>query len=130
MEPQLGKHTGRGSGGLGVRCMRLQTHPSRHEIVREAAQQPRRFVPAAYRGVSWLCVVGEREVSFGFVMKLFSIHCRLCGGSQFRVDTPEGWLETQLFPRLFIAPGRCTACFKRCYRPLFFKWEKSQATWP
>jgi hypothetical protein len=104
-----------------VQCLRMQTHPSRHEIIGEAAEEPRHFTPADYR---CLTVVPE------LVMKLFSLHCRLCGGSEFRADPPEGWLETELFPRLFIAPGRCTACFKRCYRPLFFKWEKSQATWP
>jgi len=62
-------------------------------------------------------------------MRLFSIRCRLCGGTRFKTDPPDGWLETHVLPRLFICPGRCTACFKRRYCPLFLKWE-SQFIWP
>jgi hypothetical protein len=33
-------------------------------------------------------------------MHLFSAHCRVCRGDQFRAEPAEGWVEKMLLPRL------------------------------
>jgi hypothetical protein len=63
-------------------------------------------------------------------MSLFAVHCRLCGGTRFKPDPARGWLETYVLPRFLIFPGRCTACLKRRYCPVFQPWDKSEYTFP
>lgn len=58
-------------------------------------------------------------------MSLFTFHCRVCKGDQFKEVTPEGVLEKYILPRLFICPGRCLACQRRRYLPLFQRWTTS-----
>ena len=58
-------------------------------------------------------------------MNLFCPHCRVCGGRGFKTVPATGWVEKFLLPRLFIVPGRCTACEKRRYCPSFQHWDTS-----
>ena len=111
--------------------MRQPTHPGRHEGMRKAVARLGCFDSAARRNLSQQRFPQKgNDRGNGSEMKLLSMNCHLCGGSSFRADPPDGWLETELLPRLFIRPGRCTACLTRRYRPLFYKWDKTKATWP
>ena len=58
-------------------------------------------------------------------MSLFSFRCRVCKSDQFKEVTPEGWIEKVVLPRFLICPGRCLACQRRRYLPIFQKWAKA-----